>query len=188
MLLTRIRKSHAWSLRLGNGYPDWDYLWFSPVAPNKSRNNTPMRLRLLPSKSFPIHDSAISLPSEAIWHIHSFIHSSMALQPFCWALDSSSVSWSFYTVGRTPWTSDQPVARPLLTHRATQTQNKRTHTQTSMPRVGFEREKTVHALDRSATVIGIQSMSKYSSRRAELQVENILPGRKEINVIFLKHF
>jgi hypothetical protein len=41
-----------------------------------------------------------------------------------------------YTVGRTPWTGDQPAARPLPTHRTTQTQNKRT--QTSMPRVGFE--------------------------------------------------
>jgi hypothetical protein len=29
------------------------------------------------------------------------------------------------TVGRTPWTGDQPVARPLPTHRTTQTQNKR---------------------------------------------------------------
>jgi hypothetical protein len=31
-----------------------------------------------------------------------------------------------YTVGRTPWTRDQPFARPLPTHRTTQTQNKRT--------------------------------------------------------------
>jgi hypothetical protein len=43
---------------------------------------------------------------------------------------------NLYTVGRTPWTGDQPVARALPTHRTTQTQNKRT--QTSMPRVGFE--------------------------------------------------
>jgi hypothetical protein len=64
-----------------------------------------------------------------------------------------------YTVGRTPWTGDQPVARLLPTHTTTQTQNKRT--QTSVTRVGFEptnpvfeREKTVHALDRAATVIG----------------------------------
>jgi hypothetical protein len=35
-----------------------------------------------------------------------------------------------YTVGRTPSTGDQPVARPLPTHRTTQTQNKRTHTHT----------------------------------------------------------
>jgi hypothetical protein len=64
-----------------------------------------------------------------------------------------------YTVGRTPWTGDQPVARPLPTHRTTQTQNKRT--KTSMPQVGlepttpvFERSKTVHALDRAATMTG----------------------------------
>jgi hypothetical protein len=65
----------------------------------------------------------------------------------------------FYTICRTLWTEDQPVARPLPTHRTTQTQNKRT--QTSIPRVGFEptkpaseRAKTVHALDGAATVIG----------------------------------
>jgi hypothetical protein len=57
---------------------------------------------------------------------------------------------------------DQPVARPLPTHRTTQTQNK--HTQISMPRVVFEplfpfveRAKTAHALDRAATVIGFFS-------------------------------
>jgi hypothetical protein len=33
----------------------------------------------------------------------------------------------FYTDGRTPWTVDQPVARPFPTHRTTQTQNKRIH-------------------------------------------------------------
>jgi hypothetical protein len=36
----------------------------------------------------------------------------------------------FYTVGRTPWTGDQPVAGPLLAHRKYK-QNKRT--QTFMP-------------------------------------------------------
>jgi hypothetical protein len=62
------------------------------------------------------------------------------------------------TVGL-PCTVDQPVARPLPTHRTTQTENKRT--QTSMPRVGFEpaipefeRAKTIYALDGPATVIG----------------------------------
>jgi hypothetical protein len=65
----------------------------------------------------------------------------------------------FYTVGRTPWTGDQHVARPLSTYRTTQTPNKRT--QTFMPWVGFEptirvfeRTKTVHALYRATTVIG----------------------------------
>jgi hypothetical protein len=35
---------------------------------------------------------------------------------------------NFYTDGRTPWTSDQPVARTLPKHRITQTYNKRMHT------------------------------------------------------------
>jgi hypothetical protein len=59
---------------------------------------------------------------------------------------------------KTPWTGDQPVTRPLPTHRTTQTQNKRM--QTFMPRMGFEPTitvfelaKTVHALDRAAAVI-----------------------------------
>jgi hypothetical protein len=66
-----------------------------------------------------------------------FIQLSMALQPFVghWPLFIFSFV-ILHTVGRTPWTVDQPVARPLPTHRTTQTQNK--HTQTSMPRVGFE--------------------------------------------------
>jgi hypothetical protein len=84
----------------------------------------------------------------------------MALQPFVGPLPHISVSKSFYTDGRTPRTSDQPVARPQPTHRITQTQNKRTHTNIHAS-VGFEptipaseRAKTVHALHRSATVTG----------------------------------
>jgi hypothetical protein len=53
---------------------------------------------------------------------------------------------------------DQPVARPIATHRTTQTQIKRT--QTSIPPVGveptisaLERAKTGHASDCAATVI-----------------------------------
>jgi hypothetical protein len=67
--------------------------------------------------------------------------------------------FNHFTVGRTPWTGDLPVARPLPKHRTTQTQkNAYTH-QTSMPWMGFEhtitvseRAKTEHALERSATV------------------------------------
>jgi hypothetical protein len=57
----------------------------------------------------------------------------MALQTFVgpWPVFFSFVI--LYTIGRAPWTSDKPVARPLPIHRTTQT-----HTQTSMPRVGFE--------------------------------------------------
>jgi hypothetical protein len=68
------------------------------------------------------------------------------------------------TDGRTPWTSDQLVARPLPKHRTTQTQNKHIH-QISMPFVVFEftipaseRAKTAHALDRSATVTDTQEV------------------------------
>jgi hypothetical protein len=80
---------------------------------------------------------------------YRYICLSMALQPFVglWPLFSFLI---LYTVGRTPWTGDQPVARPLPTHRTTQTQYKRR--QTSLPRVGFEpttpmfeQEKNVHA-------------------------------------------
>jgi hypothetical protein len=81
---------------------------------------------------------------------------------------SYSVPKSFFTAVRTPWTSDQPVARPLSKHRTTQTHNERIYThQTSMPWVGFEptiptseRSKTVHASDRVATVTGVK---KYKS-------------------------
>jgi hypothetical protein len=94
----------------------------------------------------------------------------LSIYPYLWLysflldLDRFSVS-IFCTVGRTPWTGDQPVASSLPSHRTAQTQNKRT--QTSMPQVGFEptipvfeRAKTVHALDRAATGF---SLSQYVS-------------------------
>jgi hypothetical protein len=84
----------------------------------------------------------------------------------CWALTVFFFSFVIlYAFGRIPWTGDQPVARPLSTHRRTQTLNKRT--QPFMLRVRFEpttpefeRAKTVHALDRVATVIGPSSVSQ----------------------------
>jgi hypothetical protein len=87
-------------------------------------------------------------------NIHSFINGYTAL---CWALTVFSVSEYIHHC-RTPWTGNQPVARPLPAHKTTQTRNKRT--EASMPQVGFEsmipvleREKTFDALDHSATVI-----------------------------------
>jgi hypothetical protein len=53
---------------------------------------------------------------------------------FPMALSAHSGLWPFiqfrnhFLDGRTPWASDQPVARPLPTHRTAQTQNKRIHT------------------------------------------------------------
>jgi hypothetical protein len=86
------------------------------------------------------------------------VYVSMALQPIVVPLPLFSFL-ILYTVDSTPWTVDQPVARPLPTHRTAQTQNK--CRQTIMPRVGFEpttpvfeRAKVLHASDRAATVIG----------------------------------
>jgi hypothetical protein len=69
-----------------------------------------------------------------------------------------SNSLIFYTDGRTPWTGDQPVARPKPTH--TGQHKHRINAHTSMPQMGFEptipafeRPKTVHALDRAVTMI-----------------------------------
>jgi hypothetical protein len=97
----------------------------------------------------------LSQTTRFVIHVQS---SSVALQP----LGGSWPPFQFlnlFIVVRTPWTKDQPVARPQPTHRTIQTQNKRI--QTSMSQVGFEpiipvfeRAKTVHALDCAATVIG----------------------------------
>jgi hypothetical protein len=59
----------------------------------------------------------------------------MALQPFVgpWPLFQFL---DLYTVGRTPRTGDQPVARPLPAYRTAQTGNK--GTEISMLQVGFE--------------------------------------------------
>jgi hypothetical protein len=102
--------------------------------------------------------------------IHSFIYSSVTLQPSVgpWSLLQSRNL--FYVDGRTPWTSDQPDPRPLPTHRTPWPQNKRT--QTCMPWVGFEpiipafeETKTIDALDRAATVIGPNNFTIIKSRK-----------------------
>jgi hypothetical protein len=92
-----------------------------------------------------------------------------------------------YTVGRTPWTGDQPVSRPLPTHRTTQTQNKRT--QTSMHCVGFEptilvfeREKTVHALECAVTVIGRANFPSriFPTASPKICVKTVFPRCREV--------
>jgi hypothetical protein len=53
----------------------------------------------------------------------------MVLQPFGpWPLFQFL---NLDIVGRTPWTGDQPVARPLPAHRTAQTQKKHTDIRTS---------------------------------------------------------
>jgi hypothetical protein len=56
---------------------------------------------------------------------HLFL--SLALQPH-WALASAFQFHDHFTDDRTPWTSDQLVARPLPKHRTTQTQKIHIHT------------------------------------------------------------
>jgi hypothetical protein len=82
----------------------------------------------------------------------------MALQPFIEPWPLFQFLHIFYTVGKTSWTGDQPVARPFPAHRTARTQNKRI--QTTMRQVrfeptipAFERAKKVYAPDRAATVI-----------------------------------
>jgi hypothetical protein len=87
----------------------------------------------------------------------------------------------FYTVGRTPWTGDQLVARPLPKHRTAHTQNKRTHI--SMPWVGieptilvFEWAKTIHDFDRAAGLAVAQAVSHRApttATRVQVQARSI---------------
>jgi hypothetical protein len=101
--------------------------------------------------------------------IYLWLYSPCGLWPLFHNLD-------LYTVGRTPWTGDQPVTRPQPTHRTPQTQNK--CTQTAMPWLGlepttpvFEGEKTVHALDRAAIVIGT-AVSRHLKYRMAVESEH----------------
>jgi hypothetical protein len=63
---------------------------------------------------------------EAMYLIHSFIHQWLYI--LFWTLAAFFAFIIRHTVGKTPWTGDQPVTRPLPTHRTTQTQNRCTQT------------------------------------------------------------
>jgi hypothetical protein len=134
----------------------------------KSENPISLNLSMYLSMALQPFVGPRTPPSTSVYpaNSHSTNYSlsfSIALQPFGpWPLFQFL---DLYTVGRTPWNGDQPVARPLPTHTTTQTQNKRTHT--FMPQVGFEPTiqvfelaKTVHASDHAAIVIGMLSSSK----------------------------
>jgi hypothetical protein len=89
--------------------------------------------------SFSAASSSSSYPHR---HHHLSLYLSIYLSIYLWLYSPLLDLGRFfsilirYTVGRNPWTGDQPVARPLPTHRTSQTQSKRT--QTCMPWVGFE--------------------------------------------------
>jgi hypothetical protein len=59
--------------------------------------------------------------------------------------------------GRTHWTEDQPVARPLLTRRTTHTDSA-TRVQFEPGAPIFKRPMRVHALDHAATVIDLEQI------------------------------
>jgi hypothetical protein len=80
----------------------------------------------------------------------------------CWSLAASFhylyLYLYLYTVGKTPWTGS---SRRTAAAQTQNTNTERTHTQISIPRLGFEpttpvfeRARTVRALGRAATVIG----------------------------------
>jgi hypothetical protein len=73
-----------------------------------------------------LRDAEFEEPSVFLAVFH-FIQSSMLYSPLLGPGLFFSFVFFFYTDGRTSWTSDQPVARPLPTHRTTQTQNNLTH-------------------------------------------------------------
>jgi hypothetical protein len=78
-----------------------------------------------------------------------------------------------YTVGRTPCTGDQPVARPLPTHRTTHTikpHNTDNHTlsgiRTHNPSIRASENSS--SLDRAATVVGCSIMQAYNICTAQI--------------------
>jgi hypothetical protein len=115
------------------------------------------------------------------WRFSLLCFISIPLIPYSYGVEVFHFSLDLYTIRRTPWTSDRPVTRPLPKYRTTQTHNKRAHTPNIhsisgirthdhsvrasedssclrslgyRDRLASERAKTVHALDRSATVTG----------------------------------
>jgi hypothetical protein len=65
------------------------------------------------------------------WRIYSNFWSPISTSLCLWLYSPLDLGRFFsslilYTIGRTPWTGDQVVARPLPTQRTTQTQNNRT--------------------------------------------------------------
>jgi hypothetical protein len=76
-------------------------------------------------------DEAYYLFSYTIFKSNCFIHSSYPVLLLCGGF---SFSLDLYTFGRTPWSSNRPVARPLPKYRTTETQNKRTQTKHQCPK------------------------------------------------------
>jgi hypothetical protein len=111
-----------------------------------------VKLRLIRLCYRPLHRSRSSPNQNNVCRAYKHTLSLWLYSPF--DLDRFFNFLILHIFDSTPWRGDQPIARPLST------QNNRT--QTSMPWVGleptipvFKRAKTVHVLDRAATVISI---------------------------------
>jgi hypothetical protein len=112
-----------------------------------------------------------------------------------WPLFSFIIRNFFFTDGRTPWASDQSIARPLHTEQHKHIPNIhalsgiRTHdpsvrasedssclrSRGYCDRLAFERAKTVYAFDLAATVTGcagIVSQNRYIPRSSTYEVIN----------------
>jgi hypothetical protein len=72
-----------------------------------------------PSYVISPRDSTNIKFENGLWIRNISFHSSVALQPFVGPWPLLQFHNLFYTDGRTPWTSVQPVARPLPTLRTT---------------------------------------------------------------------
>jgi hypothetical protein len=85
--------------------------------------------RLIASSKYSFLNYCSFHYSSSLRNVVKFVPDYMASQPrtLLLRLYSPRGPWqlfpfpNLYTVGRTPWTSDQPVARPLATNRKTQT-------------------------------------------------------------------
>jgi hypothetical protein len=95
----------------------------------KDAKNTEKKFNFTKPAIGPAHLIIINLITLFATPIYLWLYGSMAL----W-LYSPCGLWPIfqflnpYTVCRTPWTREQPVARPVPTRSTTQTQNKRTET------------------------------------------------------------
>jgi hypothetical protein len=68
---------------------------------------------------FTLIDQIFAPKAHKIHCVQSFINGSTAL---FWALAALFSFIIIYTVGRTPWTGDHPIAKSLPTHRRAQTE------------------------------------------------------------------
>jgi hypothetical protein len=113
--------SYLFSLRIRRLNDSTSLKIFFPASPFYSQHLSSLKFKI-PGHLWPLFcpRGFPSLPTFMNLSIHGSTVLSLDLDRFCNFL-------ILYIVGRTPWTRDQPVARPLPTQRATQTQDKRTY-------------------------------------------------------------